>query len=625
MTVEELQELLRCVVAEEQNANFAEAEQLAIQAIKEIDAYVASSETDDQSDNLRSLRVEALRLVASVKSRIGNTIEALEYCREALQIAETFHDRGHIANISNTLGNIYQRQSSYSLAQENYTRAIHIHEELHDKAGLARVMGNLGNVYFALSDFSVALDYYSRALAIHEEVRDKSAMADVMGNIGSVYASLSDYTMALDYFTRTLALDEEVGNTAGAAQVLGNIGIVHRLLGNYKEALEYYNRALRIHEEVGNKASEALVTGNIGKLYIYVADYPLAYEYLMRALSLQETLDQKLMICTSKESLGGFFTIKENPNHDEARAEQFLLEAVAIHQELGTKNYTLHKTLSELYEGQGRLAESLRHLKKYQHIKDEVQSEEATRSVALLEQNKEIGRRDKQLSVERAESQSMQKVLHQVLPVSIASRLMRGEKIADYFQNVSILFADIVGFTPIASRMPAKAVLAFLNYVFGEFDRMVSDCGREKIKTIGDGYLAVAGAPVSCEDHAERIAKLAMEMSKDIILPEEIRKTLPKGAQFSLRIGIHTGPCFGGIVGENRFVYDIYSDAVNLAARMESHGEPGKIHISDDYCFHLQNRMDMTGEDLGGIRFDEREEMEIKGKGRMRTYFLEIP
>ncbi len=625
MTFEELQELLRRAAAEEQNANFTETEQLAVQAIAAMDSVIASAGAIDQADRVQSLRSEALDLIGLVKSRTGNNIKAIEYCQEALQIAEASHDRRQIARISNTLGTIYLRQSCYAQAQENFSRAIHIYEELRDKAGVARVMGNLGNVYFALSDFSVALDYYSRALATHEEVGDKSAMADVMGNIGSVYASLSDYTVALEYFTRTLALDEEVGNTAGAAQVLGNIGIVHRLLSNYTGALEYYNRALHIHEEVGNKASEALVTGNIGKLYLYVADYPLAYEYLMRALSLQEKLGQKLMICTSKESLGELFTMQANPNYDEARAEQLLLEAVAIHEELGTRNFTLHKTLSELYEGQGRLAESLRHLKKYQQIKDEVQSEEATRSAALLEQNKEIGRRDKQLSVERAEAQSMQKVLHQVLPVSIASRLMRGEKIADYFQNVSILFADIVGFTPIASRMPAKAVLAFLNYVFGEFDRMVSDCGCEKIKTIGDGYLAVAGAPVSCEDHAERIARLAIEMSKDIILPEEIRKTLPKGAQFSLRIGIHTGPCFGGIVGENRFVYDIYSDAVNLAARMESHGEPGKIHISDEFCFHLQNRMDMTGEDFGGIRFDEREEMEIKGKGMMRTYFLEIP
>ncbi|MBK9249096.1 MAG: hypothetical protein IPM69_13520, partial [Ignavibacteria bacterium] len=111
-------------------------------------------------------------------------------------------------------------------------------------------------------------------------------------------------------------------------------------------------------------------------------------------------------------------------------------------------------------------------------------------------------------------------------------------------------------------------------------------------------------------------------MMGDIQLPEDIRTSLPKGAIFNIRIGINIGPAFGGIVGENRFVYDIYSDSVNTAARMESHGEPGKIHVSEEFAFHLQNRMDMTGDDLCGIVFVERGEMEIKGKGKMKTYFL---
>jgi class 3 adenylate cyclase len=111
-------------------------------------------------------------------------------------------------------------------------------------------------------------------------------------------------------------------------------------------------------------------------------------------------------------------------------------------------------------------------------------------------------------------------------------------------------------------------------------------------------------------------------MIGDIQLPEDIRTSLPKGAKFNIRIGINIGPAFGGIVGEHRFVYDIYSDAVNIAARMESHGESGKIHVSEDFAFHLQNRMDMTDDDLGGVIFEEREEIEIKGKGKMKTYFL---
>lgn len=240
-----------------------------------------------------------------------------------------------------------------------------------------------------------------------------------------------------------------------------------------------------------------------------------------------------------------------------------------------------------------------------------------------MEQRNQAADREKNLAIERERSDVTTKILHQVLPPSIADRLIKGEKVADYFSQISILFADIVGFTPIASKMPARKVLAFLNYVFGEFDIIIEKHGCEKIKTIGDGYMAVAGAPIECADHAERIARAAVEMMGDIQLPEDIRASLPKGAKFNIRIGINIGPAFGGIVGENRFVYDIYSDAVNTAARMESHGEPNKIHVSEDFAFHLQNRMDMMNDDLGGITFEERDEIEIKGKGKMKTYFLE--
>jgi len=113
-----------------------------------------------------------------------------------------------------------------------------------------------------------------------------------------------------------------------------------------------------------------------------------------------------------------------------------------------------------------------------------------------------------------------------------------------------------------------------------------------------------------------------LDMMQDIQLPEEIREHLPEGNIFRLRIGLHCGEIIAGLIGTGKLAYDIYGDAVNTAARMESHGEAGRIHVSEDFAFHLQNRMDMTNDDVGGIVFEEREEIEIKGKGLMKTYFL---
>ncbi|MBS1537695.1 MAG: response regulator [Bacteroidetes bacterium] len=224
-------------------------------------------------------------------------------------------------------------------------------------------------------------------------------------------------------------------------------------------------------------------------------------------------------------------------------------------------------------------------------------------------------------AADRARFEATSEILNKILPSSIATRLISGEKdIADYFESISILFADIAGFTPISAQMPAQSVVRLLNFVFGEFDRIMKIHGCEKIKTIGDGYMAVAGAPIRYEDHAARIAAAALEMVETTFLPDEIHKLLPENTTFSVKIGIHTGAAIAGVFGEERFVYDVYSDAVNTAARMESHGEAGKIHVSEDFVTALHQTINLS--DIN-MRIIERGQIEIKGKGLMKTYFLE--
>ena len=201
------------------------------------------------------------------------------------------------------------------------------------------------------------------------------------------------------------------------------------------------------------------------------------------------------------------------------------------------------------------------------------------------------------------------------MPPTIANRIIAGEQnIADRFDSASVLFADVVGFTPMTASMPASAVLEFMNFVFAHFDGIAAKHGCERIKTIGDGYMAVCGAPVECEDHAERIARMAMEMLKDVALPASITEHLPAGVEFEIRIGLHTGSITGGVIGVGKLAYDIYGDAVNTASRMESHGEAGKIHVSEEFASAVGS----------SFSFTERGELEVKGKGMLRTYFLEV-
>lgn len=201
-----------------------------------------------------------------------------------------------------------------------------------------------------------------------------------------------------------------------------------------------------------------------------------------------------------------------------------------------------------------------------------------------------------------------ERLLLNILPVSIAERLKKGEEvIADKIENITILFADLVGFTTLSTELPPQEVVELLNSVFSGFDRLLSDFSLEKIKTIGDAYM-VAGGLDGDEDSSALVAKMALAMLQHM---EQHNKTIARPVQ--LRIGIHTGPVIAGVIGLRKFVYDIWGDSVNTASRMESHGTPGKIQCSRDTFLLLKEE----------FLFSKRGQIEIKGKGKLETYFLE--
>ncbi|MGB0564647.1 MAG: adenylate/guanylate cyclase domain-containing protein, partial [Spirulinaceae cyanobacterium] len=175
------------------------------------------------------------------------------------------------------------------------------------------------------------------------------------------------------------------------------------------------------------------------------------------------------------------------------------------------------------------------------------------------------------------------------------------------YDDVTILFADIVNFTHLSSQVSAQALVALLNDIFSSFDRLTDQIGLEKIKTVGDAYMAVAGLPEPITHSAERAANLALAMLTEM---KTINARYPY--DLNLRIGLHCGEAIAGVIGEKKFVYDIWGDAVNTASRMETTGVAGKIQVSKAVWQQLQNRFD----------FKERGLIKVKGKGKMCTYFL---
>ncbi|MEP7203614.1 MAG: adenylate/guanylate cyclase domain-containing protein [Ilumatobacteraceae bacterium] len=198
-----------------------------------------------------------------------------------------------------------------------------------------------------------------------------------------------------------------------------------------------------------------------------------------------------------------------------------------------------------------------------------------------------------------------ERLLHHILPVHIATRLKAGERvIADNFEDVTVLFADLVGFTQMSSRMKPQDVVGLLNEIFSSFDKLAQEHNLEKIKTIGDAYLVVGGLLDSEGDHLASCAKMALGMLEAIGRCGE--------GDLTLRLGLHTGPVTAGVIGEHKFAYDLWGDTVNIASRLESHGVPGKIHVS-----HIvRDRLHPS------FAFEERGTVDLKGVGPVHTFYL---
>jgi class 3 adenylate cyclase len=227
-------------------------------------------------------------------------------------------------------------------------------------------------------------------------------------------------------------------------------------------------------------------------------------------------------------------------------------------------------------------------------------------------ENKLLRDREKDMLMEiQQEKARYEDLLLSILPRSIVDRINNGEQmIADQVDAVTILFADIAGFTPMANRQSAAELVRFLNSIFSTFDALTQRLGGEKIKTIGDAYMAAFGLPDPRPDHAEAAANLALAM-----LEEARRFRGEDGAPVNLRIGLHTGPAIAGIIGQRKFSFDVWGNTVNIASRMESHGEPGKVHISENVAKALAGKFALV----------ERGVIDVKGTAGMRTYFLNGP
>ncbi|MCX6249314.1 MAG: tetratricopeptide repeat protein [Bacteroidetes bacterium] len=542
-------------------------------------------------------------------------------------------------------------------------KGIKLSEDLNDQNGLMWCLISTGACYWAASDYPKALELLFRALNISEKTNNKPGIAKASGNIGNVYAELAkyndktkkeNYDKALEYYTKALKISQELKDTKGIARKLGNIGTIYKELENYSVALDYYFKALKYYQEAGEKRGIAVTLQNIGWAYSDLADYKKALEFFQKAIEIARQNGEPRWIMYDYGTIGELYynlatdTTEKNPNfllNTKSQKENYLKQAidyaekaVEIGEKIGATKQLIdwYHDQSDAYRQLGDWKNAFNFLKQSHIMKDSVYTQENNIKLANLDARRETEVKEKEIQLQktRLEKANIQrlaeaggllgliiiilliylsrrkseKLLLNMLPATIARRLKKKEKpIADLFEEAAVVFIDIVEFTKFSKDKDPRYVVEVLTEFFTCLDKMAGKYGMEKIKTIGDCYMAVSGLPEPIPDSIPCAARFALE-SRDLMRSY----TTKDGQHIHVRIGMDAGKVVAGVIGERKFSYDLWGDVVNTAAKMENQGIEGEIQVTENVMKKLDSSFILT----------ERGEIEIKGKGKMKTWLL---
>lgn len=551
--------------------------------------------------------------------------QGIKYATRARTLASKINWKKGEAAALNNLGNNYYYKGAMPDAAEAYFQAMKLHEEIGNENGIGAASGNLGNVYQRQKNYPKALEYMFKALNMAEKSNDKRRIQTSFGNIGWVYMQQGNYDEALKYVMKALQIAQSQNDQQGISRQYANMAIMYTYLKQYPTALVYCFKSLRIAQEMGDKQSIAINLGNIGENY---------YE-----------------IAISKEHFPADSLVKATPGANLSLSVDYLKKAVAgaRETELWAAVPEFSEYLSKALMQKGDYQGALVAYKNAIGVRDSLYSIANNEKISGLETQRALELKDKDIQIaslevakkrnERwayiagiavlllivgilfrsfrrqrtsnallaTEKQRSDDLLLNILPTEVAEELkVNGKARARNFDNVTVLFTDFVNFTKAAEQLSPQALVDELHECFTAFDVIMERHGLEKIKTVGDAYLAVCGLPNTDPLHAHKTVLAAADILAFMTAPGN------KERAFGIRIGVNSGAVIAGIVGVKKFAYDIWGDTVNIAARMEQHGETGKINISQTTYELVKNDMSCT----------YRGDINAKNKGAIAMYFV---
>jgi len=622
--------------------------------IKESKKVSSLSQSQKSADSLFDLGIK--------NQDKGDFPQSLMFFERSLRLYKNLGKFKNMGDCYSYIGTTYYYQGNYSKALIFFNKSIQTYKRAGYKKGISSILNNMGGVYYYLGNYPKALDLYKQAVVVQEEIGDEIITAATTHNIGGIYSKVKDYPNAMKYYHKSYSIYKKLNDIKAIAQNSNAIGFVYIKEKNYQKAFASLNQALIISDTVNDKQIKIEVLSNLGELFYDQSDYVkslsyynLCLQYSAEINSLQYKSDSQIAIGNIFHKLGknqvavntcesglkiaeklGAVSAKKDACECLYKAYKSLgqdkkaltfYEKVNVFEEDLQSEETSNRMMNMEFQKQ-QLVDSLSNVRKAHLIKlkhtEEIQEREKQRNIIVISLGfilvvaaglwNRLNFVRKSRAAIKVEKDNSERLLLNILPEEIAEELKaNGYVNAKNFNLVSILFTDFKSFTETSEKLSPQDLVEEINVCFKAFDMICGKYNIEKIKTIGDAYMAAGGIPKPDVNSLKNIVSAGIDMQKFMSERKQMNDNNGK-TTFEMRLGIHAGPIVAGIVGVKKFQYDVWGDTVNTASRMESSGEVGKVNISESLYNLIKNEPDFF--------FEYRGMIQAKGKGEVKMYFV---
>ncbi|MCB9315515.1 MAG: tetratricopeptide repeat protein [Lewinellaceae bacterium] len=543
----------------------------------------------------------------------GNYFEALKYLSQALTGYEAVGNKINQGVVHNIFSWVYGNLGMQSESLKHGFAALKIFESIGDKQGFAIQSGNLANSLEEQGNYAEAIKTYRQCIESLKSANDFINESLIYNDLGRCYSKTGNYSEALKWHQVAYEKGRKIKNYSCMASAYSGIGDIHAEQKNYNAALKNYLFAAESFRAVSNTPSLAGLYSKIGDCYVKLGELGAAKQYFDRAFALIEKMES---IGELNYYYNGLVQLDSATGHWQNAFEHLKLYTATRDSMYNKENTKKMVQIRMQYEFDKKTAdEKVAQEKKDAQVNQELQKQKLIRNgfmggfvVVMLFAGIFFNQRNK---IKKGKKRSDELLLN-ILPAEVAEELKsKGSAAAKMIDEVTVLFSDFKDFTQLSETLTPNELVAEINECFSAFDMIMQKHGVEKIKTVGDAYLAAGGLPSPNDTHPVNVLNAALEMQAFMEARKQIREAAGKFF-FEARIGVHTGPVVAGIVGIKKFAYDIWGDTVNTAQRMESSGEPGKINISSSTYELVKTQFKCVYRGM----------ISTKGKGEVGMYFV---